>query len=91
MKSGSVEIVLSKSESICGFGLDQPDIWPRMKQTFQIEARQGDEWKLVFKGNSNGVGLVKDIPVVTARQFRVQVDCEAGAPGIAELQLYRPE
>ena len=91
VKSGSVEIVLSKPESICGFGLDQPDIWPRMKQTFQIEARQGDEWKLVFKGNSNGVGLVKDIPLVTARQFRVQVDCESGAPGIAELQLYRPE
>jgi len=91
VKSASLEIELAAPHVVSGFGLDEPDVWPRMKQSFTLEAQVDGAWKKVAEGRTNGHGTVQSITPVTARNFRLTMDCEKGGPGVAELQLYQPE
>jgi hypothetical protein len=62
-----------------------------MKQSYKLEAKVGDDWQTIATGKTNGHGAVAAIKPVTAQLFRLTMDCEAGSPGVAEFQLYRPE
>jgi len=90
-KSAWLEIDLGKPATIAGFGLDEPDVWPRLKQTYLLEVQDGAAWRTVAEGKTNGHGVKKVLAPVTAQKFRLTLTCEAGSPGVAELQLYRPE
>lgn len=90
-KEASLDVELAAATTIAGFGFDEPDVWPRMKQSFVLEAKAGDAWTKVADGKTDGHGVKRTIAPVTARTFRLTMKCEAGAPGVAELQLYRPE
>ena len=91
VKSAWLEVDLGKATAISGFGLDEPDVWPRMKQRFTLEASDGDGWRKVAEGRTVGHGITQNIPTVTSRKFRLMMECEKGSPGVAELQLYQPE
>jgi hypothetical protein len=91
VKSAWLEVDLSKPVAISGFGLDEPDVWPRMKQRFTLEALDSADWRRVAEGQTSGHGLTRTIPTATARKFRFIMECDKGSPGIAELQLYAPE
>lgn len=91
IKSASVEIDLGREQEISGYGFDEPDVWPRVKQTFTLEALVGESWKKVAEGKTQSHGSAGVIPTVNARKFRLTMECENGGPGVAELQLYRPE
>jgi alpha-L-fucosidase len=90
-KSAWLEIDLGKPVAISGFGLDEPDVWPRLKQKFSLEVADGVGWKKIADGKTDGHGLKRAIDLVTAQKFRFTMECAEGSPGIAELQLYRPE
>ena len=90
-KSAWLEIELKKPTTIGAFGLDEPDVWPRMNQKFTLEAFVGGEWKKIADGKTNGHGMKKNITPVSAQKFRLTMECEKGSPGVAELQLYRAE
>ena len=91
MKSAWLEVDLGKPAAIAGFGLDEPDVWPRMKQNFKMEVLAGTAWREVAGGQTAGHGVSQNIPGVTTRKLRFTMECDKGSPGIAELQLYAPE
>jgi alpha-L-fucosidase len=90
-RSAWLEVELKKPTTIGAFGLDEPDVWPRMKQSFTLEAFVGGEWKKIADGKTNGHGMRKNITPVTAQKFRLTMECDKGSPGVAELQLYAAE
>ena len=90
-KSAWLEIDLGRPVAISGFGLDEPDVWPRLKQQFTLEVAEGTAWNKIAEGKTDGHGLTRAVVPVTAQKFRLTMDCAEGSPGVAELQLYRPE
>ena len=91
VKSAWLDIELVKPVAIAAFGLDEPDVWPRLNQTFTLEAWVDGHWQKVAEGRTEGHGAKQAITPVTAQKFRLNVDCAKGSPGVAELQLYRVE
>jgi alpha-L-fucosidase len=91
VKSASLEIDLAQAPAIAGYGFDEPDVWPRMKQRFTLEVLVGDSWQKVGEGTTEGHGSIGSFPVVTASKFRLTMNCDKGAPAVAKVQLYRPE
>lgn len=89
--SAWLEVDLGQATSISGFGFDEPDVWPRMKQQFRLEAFIDGGWKLLSEGKTDGHGQKKTIAAVVSPKFRLTMTCEKGSPGVAELQLYRSE
>jgi alpha-L-fucosidase len=91
VKSAWLELELVKPVVIAAFGLDEPDVWPRMNQKFTLEAWVGNGWQKLAEGKTEGHGTQQAITPVTAQKFRLTMDCDKGSPGVAELQLYRAE
>jgi len=91
VQSAWLEIELVKPVAIAAFGLDEPDVWPRMNQKFTLEAWFGNGWQKLAEGKTEGHGTKQAITPVTAQKFRLTMDCAKGSPGVAELQLYRAE
>ena len=96
-RSGGREVGVDRSgisanpSAIAGFGFDEPDVWPRMSQKFTLEVVDGEGWRKLASGKTNGHGMKQSIKPVTAQKFRLTMECDKGSPGVAELQLYREE
>ena len=88
VKSAWLEVDLGEPAAVAAFGFDEPDVWPRMNQKFTLEIPEGDGWRKVADGETNGHGLSQAITPVTAQKFRLTMACANGSPGVAELQLY---
>ncbi len=86
-----LEIDLEAPTWIQAVGLDEPDRWPRYKQTIRIEAETDKGWKEVFSAKTNGHGLVEKFDPIQARRVRMYIERVEGPPAIAEWQLYAPE
>ncbi len=86
-----LEIDMEELTWIQAVGLDEPDRWPRYKQTVRMEAETDDGWKEVFSAKTNGHGLVKKFDPIQARRVRMYMERSEGPPAIAEWQLYSPE
>lgn len=91
VKSAWIEMELKQPAMVGAFGLDEPDVWPRMNQRYNLEAFVGGEWQKIAEGGTRGHGVKKAITAVTAQKFRLTMDCAKGSPGVAELQLYPAE
>lgn len=91
VKSAWIEFALPAPAVVSGFGADEPDIWPRMKQSYVLAAEVDGAWRELASGKTHGHGAVGRFPAVKAQRFRLTMECEKGAPAVAELQLYRPE
>ena len=91
LKSASVQIDLARASTISGFGFDEPDVWPRMKQKFLLEAGIAGVWTKVADGNTVGHGARASITPIDTRSLRITMECELGAPALAEVQFYSPE
>jgi len=72
-------------------GIDEPDRWPRYKQSVRMEVDSEDGWKEVFASKTNGHGLVRKFDPVSTSRVRLYVQRNEGPPAIAEWQLYAPE
>ncbi len=86
-----LEFDLGKLTLIQAAGLDEPDRWPRYKQTLRMETETENGWKEVFSAQTNGHGLVREFDPVQAKRVRMFIERAEGPPGIAEWQLYSPE
>jgi hypothetical protein len=87
-KSAWLELELKQATTIGAFGLDEPDVWPHLKQQYTLEAMVDGEWKKLAAGQGSGHGIKQTIAPVKAQQFRLTMECDDGSPGVAELQLY---
>ena len=88
---GFLEIDMEEYSWIRATGIDEPDRWPRYRQTIRMEAETENGWTEVFSADTRGNGLVKKFDPIHARRIRLYVDRIEGPPGIAEWQLYAPE
>ncbi|MCK4854673.1 MAG: alpha-L-fucosidase [Bacteroidales bacterium] len=86
-----LEIDLEELTWIQAVGLDEPDRWPRYKQTVHMEAETDNGWEEVFSAKTNGHGLVMKFDPIQARRVRLNIERAEGPPAIAEWQLYSPE
>jgi alpha-L-fucosidase len=91
VKSAWLELELAEPAEVHALGMDEPDVWPRMKQRYVLEVEDGAGWRKLAEGRTNGHGVRAKFPAVTARKFRISLECDKGSPGIAEFELYRPE
>jgi alpha-L-fucosidase len=89
--SGWLEFDLGTPTTISGFAFDEPDVWPRLKQTYRLEVADGTGWKTVASGSTVGHGHTQNFPPVSGQRFRLVMERAGGAPGVAEWRLYRPE
>lgn len=86
-----LEFDLQEPTWIHATGLDEPDRWPRYRQTIHMEAETDQGWMEVFSAKTNGHGLVKKFDPIQTRHVRLYVERAEGPPAIAEWQLYAPE
>ncbi len=91
VKSAWLEVDLGQPVAIGAFGLDEPDVWPRLHQHYTLEVAEGAGWRQIAAGKTQGHGVCQPLAPVTAQKFRLTMVCEQGSPGVAELQLYRAE
>ena len=91
VQSAWLEVDLGQPVAIGAFGLDEPDVWPRLHQTYTLEVADASGWRKIAGGKTQGHGTCQSLPPVTARKFRLTMECPQGSPGVAELQLYRAE
>jgi alpha-L-fucosidase len=91
VKSAWLEVDLGKPVAIGAFGFDSPDVWPRLSQQFTLAIPDGDGWKNIASGSTDGHSISQAIMPATAQKFRLTMVCEKGSPGIAEIQFYRVE
>ena len=91
VKSAWLEVELKRATKIGAFGLDEPDVWPRMNQKFTLEAFANGVWQKVADGKTDGHGVKQAITAVTAQKFRLTMECDKGSPGVAEWQMYQAE
>lgn len=90
--SATLEIELAKPEAIAAFGFDDPDVWPRVSQTYLLEAQVDGLWVKLAEGKTKGHGDIREFEKpVTSRLFRLTVGNEKGAPSVAEIEFYRSE
>jgi alpha-L-fucosidase len=90
-KDATLELTLATPMVLNGVAFDEPDVWPRLKQTYTFEALVKGEWKQLADGTTNGHGIRKWWDPIEATSVRLRLRCEAGAPGVAEVMLLRPE
>ena len=86
-----LEIDMETPTWIHAAGIDEPDRWPRYRQTIRMEAETNGGWEELFSNDTKGHGLVKKFDPVLVSRVRLYVDRTVGVPGIAEWQLYAPE
>jgi alpha-L-fucosidase len=91
-KTASVEIDLGKPTSIQCISLVEPwHPWSGIKQQHELQYLDGSKWTSIFKTETDGTGLTKDFPPVTARKFKLLIENPREAPALLELLLFRAD
>ena len=86
-----MELDLGKPTLISAFAVDEPDRWPRYRQSIQIKLETSNGWKDVISSETVGHGIRTNFEPVLTQKVRLFIQRELGAPAIAEWQLYSPE
>jgi alpha-L-fucosidase len=86
-----LEVDLGAPMLIHAFAADEPDRWPRYRQQLRLEAQTKEGWTQILTVSTRGHGHRANFEPVKTRRVRLHVERKAGAPGIAEWQLYSPE
>ena len=76
---------------IRAMGMDEPDRWPRYRQSMRVEVGTENGWQELFVLKTNGHGVVRKFDPVEVSRVRLYVSRKEGPPGIAEWQIYAPE
>ena len=90
-KEATLTLDLGQEQPVAGIGFDEPDVWPRMKQTYRVEAQTGTTWTTLASGTTVGHGEILDVPTITTRSIRITLGAAKGGPGLAEVMVFRPE
>ena len=85
-----LEVDLGKPETFDRALIDEcVDFGVRVK-AFELQYRDGDEWKTFQSGKAIGPNLVVKFDPVTARVVRLNITDGQGGPTINEFQLFAP-
>ncbi|MHC5068176.1 MAG: alpha-L-fucosidase [Planctomycetota bacterium] len=93
VEAGTLTLTLPQAETVGAIGVDELDMWPRLKQTYRIEALVDGSWQQQGEGKSHGHGFKVNFPApVLTDQVRIHISgTHPRCLGLDEVQLYRPE
>ena len=88
----TLEVDLGISTNIQCFSLAEPwNPWSGIAQKYELLYLQGKEWKTIVNGQTDGTGMMKLFPTVTAQKFRLMLENAKAEPALNEIILYRAE
>jgi alpha-L-fucosidase len=91
--SGQIIVQLTEPLPIAAVGCGEPDIWPRLKQSYIIEASLDGSWQTLLTGVSKGHGFIAEFEAaITTDTIRITIEGDhQDSLGLTEIQFYRPE
>ncbi len=91
-KAATLEIDLGAPTSIQCLSLVEPwHPWSGITQKHELQYLNGTEWKTIFKGQTDGIGLTKSFTPIAAQKFRIILENVKEAPAVNEIILFRAE
>jgi len=87
-KSAWLEVDLGKPTTFDRAIISEP--YGRVQQ-FELQAKEGDQWKTFHKGKTIGEHRTAKFPPVTARHVRLNLQKTTDGPSIWEFQLFTPK
>lgn len=91
-RSATLEIDLGNPVKIQCLSLVEPwHPWSGITQKHELQYLVGNDWKTIFRGQTQGTGLTQSFSPVTARKFRIVLENTKEAPAVNELILFRAE
>jgi alpha-L-fucosidase len=90
-KSAWIEVDLGEPVEIGYFSIMEPwRPWHHKSQKFELQVKEGEDWKTIADGKTKGTGYSQEIEPVTGRYFRLLVTGPDGKePELNEWILYR--
>ena len=85
-----LEVDLGKPETFDRALIDECVDWGVRVKAFELECKDGDEWKAFYTGKTIGKQLEVKFEPVTARFVRLNITEGQGGPTIFEFQLFAP-
>ena len=87
-----VTITLAKAERLSAVAVDEPDVWPRLRQHLRIEAEaENGQWITVGKEVTTGIGALVAIKPVTTKRLRLTVANPKSRLGLSEVVALRAD
>ena len=60
-------------------------------QAFELQSKEGEQWKTFYQGKTIGEGFSAEFPIVTAQVVRLKILAASEGPTITEFQLFAPK
>jgi len=91
-RSAWLEVDLGAATPISAVAFGDPNRpWGQRKQTFELQYKEGDAWKTIIKGQTEGHGFKGAFPVVGAQVFRLNILQAQDSPGATQWFFFSPE
>jgi alpha-L-fucosidase len=81
-----LEVDLGEPQQVVRVSIDEPAEYSRI-QEFQLQYRDGEDWKTFYEGKTVGPDWSKEIAPLTAQRFRLNILKATDGPTIWEFQL----
>ena len=90
-KSAWLELDLHKPATFSRVLIDECDQFGKRIRRFELQQKDGEEWKTFLEGTEVGSGYTKNFSPVTARFVRLNIREATEGPTIFEFQLFAPK
>jgi hypothetical protein len=85
-------ITLAQPEKLAALALDEPDVWPRLRQHLRVEADSGNgQWITIGKEVTTGMGAFVELRQVTTKRLRLTLANPKSRLGLAEVVVLRAD
>ena len=91
-KETTIELNLGKSQAVAGIMLAEPwRLWENKKQQYVLCYKEGNDWKKISSGVTNGTGYTEMFKQVTTQWLRLELTNNTDPPKLNQLLLFRPD
>ena len=88
----TVTMTLAQAETISALAIDEPDVWPRLRQHLRVEAETANgQWVTVGKEVTTGLGQLVTLKPILTKRLRITVASDKGRLGLAEVVPLRAD
>lgn len=88
----TLTLTLATADTIGAVAIDEPDVWPRLRQHLRVEAETAaGTWITVGKDVTTGLGQVIALKPTLTKRLRLTLASDKGRLGLAEVIALRAE